>query len=217
MRYLMSFWLGFALAAGLWLGSGWRGVSSPAAFADLAAVESWMAHYHLKPEPERIAQAIDALVALGALDAEARLQPAAAFLAALIGEGEKPGHAFQRQDRRGGAGQTAPPRPGYCAVGPAPMAPAADVPHASRPGARAGDRNAIGRARHAGHPVAPLRRGRRGLGHGRGALHATGSEAAALRLLAALAGSLDESDPVASRPVTRPRPRWSCALPATRG
>ena len=75
MRYLMSFWLGFALAAGLWLGSGWRGVSSPAAFADLAAVESWMAHYHLKPEPERIAriaQAIDALVALGELSTRRR-------------------------------------------------------------------------------------------------------------------------------------------------
>jgi hypothetical protein len=89
-------WLGFALAAGLWLGSGWRGVSSPAAFADLAAVESWMGHYHLKPEPERIAQAIDARVALAALDAEARLQPAAAFLAALIGE-DCPGRSCGKQ------------------------------------------------------------------------------------------------------------------------
>jgi hypothetical protein len=88
VRYLMSFWLGFALAAGLWLGSGWRGVGSPAAFAELAAVESFLAHYHLKPEPERVAPAIDALVALGGLEEEARLLPAAAFLAGLMTEDE---------------------------------------------------------------------------------------------------------------------------------
>jgi hypothetical protein len=88
VRYLMSFWLGFALAASLWLGSGWRGVGSPAAFAELAAVESFWAHYHLTPEPERVARAIDALVALGGLEEEARLLPAAAFLAGLMTEDE---------------------------------------------------------------------------------------------------------------------------------
>jgi len=61
VRYVMSFWLGFVLAAGLWLGSGWRGAGSPAAFADVAAVETWMAHYHLTPEPARLVQAIDTL------------------------------------------------------------------------------------------------------------------------------------------------------------
>jgi hypothetical protein len=86
VRYFMSFWLGFALAAGLWLASGWRGEGAPADFADAAALEDWMAHYHLKPEPQRLPRAIEALVRAGALEGEARLKPAAAFVAALIAE-----------------------------------------------------------------------------------------------------------------------------------
>jgi hypothetical protein len=86
VRYFMSFWLGFALAAGLWLASGWRGDGAHADFADLAGVEDWMAHYHLKPEPRRLPQAIETLARAGALEGEARLKPVAAFVAALIGE-----------------------------------------------------------------------------------------------------------------------------------
>ena len=80
VRYLISFWLGFALAAGLWLATGWRSGRSPVAFADPAAVERWMAGYYLQPEPQRLAQAIDDPVCCGrARRDEARSQPAAAF------------------------------------------------------------------------------------------------------------------------------------------
>ena len=84
MRYLISFGLGFALAAGLWLATGWGSGRSPHAFADPAAVERWMAGYYLRPEPQRLAQAIETLSAAGALADEARRKPAAAFFAALI-------------------------------------------------------------------------------------------------------------------------------------
>lgn len=88
MRYFMSFWLGFALAAGLFLASAWRDEGAPSDFADLAALEDWMAHYHLKPEPQRLPRAIERLGRSGALEEEARLKPAAAFVAALIAEND---------------------------------------------------------------------------------------------------------------------------------
>jgi hypothetical protein len=84
VRYLISFGLGFALAAGLWLATGWGSGRSPHGFADYAAVERWMAGYYLQPEPQRLAQAIDTLSVAGALADEARRKPAAAFFAALI-------------------------------------------------------------------------------------------------------------------------------------
>ena len=84
MRYLISFGLGFALAAGLWLATGWGSGRSPHAFADPAAVERWMAGHYLQPEPQRLAQAIDTLSAAGALADEAPRKPAAAFFAALM-------------------------------------------------------------------------------------------------------------------------------------
>jgi hypothetical protein len=85
VRYLISFWFGFgfALAAGLWLATGWGSGRSPHAFADRAAVERWMTYY-LQPEPQRLVQAIETLSAAGALADEAQRKPAAAFFAALI-------------------------------------------------------------------------------------------------------------------------------------
>jgi len=198
VRYLMSFGLGFALAASLWLGSGWRGVSSPAAFADLAAVESWMAHYHLKPEPERIAQAIEALVALGALDAEVRLRPAAAFLAALIGEDES--LATLISDR---IAEAAPAKQRLLAQAIA----LSGLPQWRRQltllkrlvPARALEIETLLAAPDTRAPLSlPFDEAGVVLDMVVAHFMATGSEAAALRLLAALAGSLDESDPVAS-------------------
>jgi hypothetical protein len=84
VRYLISFGFGFALAAGLWLATGWGSGRSPHAFADRAAVERWMTGYYLQPEPQRLAQAIETLSATGALADEARRKPVVAFFAALI-------------------------------------------------------------------------------------------------------------------------------------
>lgn len=199
MRYLMSFWLGFVLAAGLWLGSSWRGASSPAAFADVAAVETWMAHYHLTPEPARLIQAIDMLVALGALDQEARLQPAAAFLAALMAEDD--GLAAVLSERIA-------------------EAPPAKQRLLARAIALSGlpqwrrlltllKRQVPARALEIETLLAgPDTRATLSLAFDEAGVvldmvvahfMATGSEAAALRLVTALAGSLDDSDPIAAR------------------
>lgn len=175
-------------------------LARPRLVADLAAVESWMAHYHLKPEPERIAQAIDALVALGALDAEARLQPAAAFLAALIGEDESLATLFS--DR---IVEAAPAKQRLLAqaIG------LSGLPQWRRQltllkrlvPARALEIETL--------LAAPDTRATLSLPFDEAGVvldmvvahfMATGTEVAGLRLLAALAGSLDESDPVASSP-----------------
>jgi hypothetical protein len=198
VRYLMSFWLGFVLAAGLWLGSGWRGASSPAAFADLDAVDTWMAHYHLAPEPARLSQAIDTLVALAALDEPARLRPAAAFVAALMAEDE--GLVAVLSDRIA-------------------EAPAAKQHLLAEAIALSGlpqwrrlltllKRQIPARALEIETLLAePDTRATLQLAFDEAGVvldmvvahfMASGSEAAALRLLAALAGSLDDSDPVAA-------------------
>jgi hypothetical protein len=198
VRYLMSFWLGFALAAGLWLGSGWRGVSSPAAFGDVAAVETWMAHYHLNPEPQRVAQAIDALVALGALDAETRLQPTAAFLAALIAEDEGLTALFSDT-----IAEAAPAKQRLLAQAIA----LSGLPDWRRQltllkrllPARALEIETL-LAVSDTRATLSLAFDEAGVVLDMVVAHfmATGSEAAARRLVGALAGSLDESDPVAS-------------------
>jgi hypothetical protein len=184
VRYLTSFWLGFVLAAGLWLGSGWRGASSPAAFADVAAVETWMAHYHLTPEPARLIQAIDMLVALGALDQEARLQPAAAFLAALMAEDD--GLAAVLSERIA----EAPPAKQRLLLTLLKRQVPARALEIETLLAGPDTRATLSLAFDEAGVVLDMV-----VAH----FMATGSEAAALRLVTALAGSLDDSDPIAAR------------------
>jgi hypothetical protein len=198
VRYLMSFWLGFVLAAGLWLGSGWRGASSPAAFTDVAAVETWMAHYHLTPEPARLIQAVDTLVALGALDQQARLQPAAAFLAALIAEDD--GLTAVLSER---IAEAAPAKQRLLAQAIA----LSGLPQWRRlltllkrqVPARALEIETL-LAEPDTRATLQLAFDEAGVVLDMVVAHfmATGSEAAALRLVAALAGSLDNSDPLAA-------------------
>jgi hypothetical protein len=198
VRYLMSFWLGFALAAGLWLASGWHGASSPAAFADAAGVETFLAHYHLKPEPERVPQAIDALAALGALEAEARLQPAAAFLAALLAEDESLAARFGERIAEAAPGKQRLLAQAIALSGLPQWRRLLTLLKRQLP-ARALEIETL--------LAAPETRTTLSLAYDEAGVvldmvmahfMATGSEAAALRLVAALAGSLDERDPIAS-------------------